>query len=86
MFVCVQKTLEQSSFETLEALGSHIAHRIFSHYRRDGDGEAEGQDQRLDRDLLDGRDWQIHVRLEKPTAVTLADCPVVEIRAESDSS
>jgi dihydroneopterin aldolase len=29
--------------------------------------------------------WQVGIRMEKPTAVPMADCPVVEVRATADS-
>ncbi|KAK3337045.1 hypothetical protein B0T19DRAFT_411353 [Cercophora scortea] len=57
----VVKALEASSFETLEALGAHLADKVLS------------------SDLHDGS--QVHVKMEKPTAVPLADCPIVEVRA-----
>ncbi|KAK3360010.1 hypothetical protein B0T25DRAFT_534512 [Lasiosphaeria hispida] len=30
--------------------------------------------------------WDIHVRMEKPTAVPLADCPILEVRRMSNNS
>ncbi|KAL2271201.1 hypothetical protein VTJ83DRAFT_572 [Remersonia thermophila] len=29
--------------------------------------------------------WQVGIRMEKPTAVSLADCPIVEVRATKES-
>lgn len=29
--------------------------------------------------------WQVCVRMEKPTAVPMADCPIVEVRATRES-
>lgn len=31
--------------------------------------------------MKDHTKWQVHIRMEKPTAVPLADCPIVEVRA-----
>ncbi|KAK3356141.1 Dihydroneopterin aldolase-domain-containing protein [Neurospora tetraspora] len=60
----VVKALEESSYETLEALGAHLAEKI------------------LEPDhMKDHTKWQVHIRMEKPTAVPLADCPIVEVRA-----
>lgn len=60
----VVRTLEESSYETLEALGAHLAEKI------------------LEPDhMKDHSKWQVHIRMEKPTAVPLADCPIVEVRA-----
>ncbi|KAL2260834.1 hypothetical protein VTK26DRAFT_5046 [Humicola hyalothermophila] len=61
------KSLEESSFETLEALGAHLADRVLT--------TSSSQDS-----------WQIHISMEKPTAVPMADCPIVEVRATRDSS
>ncbi|KAK0618347.1 hypothetical protein B0T17DRAFT_618948 [Bombardia bombarda] len=72
----VAKALDESSFETLEALGAHLADSIFSNYGHHGILLA-GQKP------SDAPQWQLHIRMEKPTAVPLADCPVVEIRAGS---
>ncbi|KAJ4413500.1 hypothetical protein N0V85_003542 [Neurospora sp. IMI 360204] len=60
----VVKALEESSYETLEALGAHLAEKILEPDHR-----------------KDHTKWQVHIRMEKPTAVPLADCPVVEVRA-----
>lgn len=30
-------------------------------------------------------DWQVGIRMEKPTAVALADCPIIEVRATRES-
>ncbi|KAK3383091.1 hypothetical protein B0T24DRAFT_673010 [Lasiosphaeria ovina] len=70
----VVKALEESSFETLEALGAHLTDLVLATYHC---GTHAGP-------LTGGRDWQAHVRLEKPTAVMFADCPIVEVRAGSD--
>ncbi|KAK3495866.1 Dihydroneopterin aldolase-domain-containing protein [Neurospora crassa] len=60
----VVKALEESSYETLEALGAHLAEKILEPDHR-----------------KDHTKWQVHIRMEKPTAVPLADCPIVEVRA-----
>ncbi|KAI1369336.1 Dihydroneopterin aldolase-domain-containing protein [Xylaria arbuscula] len=65
-------TLEASSFETLEALGTHIANQILDGFR------IGGNPQRMRE-----RGWQIRVCLEKPIAVPFADCPSVEVRVGS---
>ncbi|KAL2165152.1 hypothetical protein VTH06DRAFT_448 [Thermothelomyces fergusii] len=58
--------MEKSSFETLEALGAHLAETVLSSgWREDG--------------------WQVCIRMEKPTAIAMADCPVVEVRAARES-
>ncbi len=54
--------MEESSFETLEALGAHLAERVLtSKWHQDS--------------------WEVCIRMEKPTAVPMADCPIVEVRA-----
>ncbi|KAK1782073.1 Dihydroneopterin aldolase-domain-containing protein [Copromyces sp. CBS 386.78] len=60
----VVKALEESSYETLEALGAHLADKILEPDHK-----------------KDHTKWQVHIRMEKPTAVPLADCPIVEVRA-----
>lgn len=62
--------LEQSAFETLEALGAHLSKTIMRDFKPNP------------KELYSGEDgWQIKVSMEKPTAVPFADCPVVEFRA-----
>lgn len=57
-----QQAMEESSFETLEALGAHLAERVLtSKWHQD--------------------EWQVCIKMEKPTAVPMADCPIVEVRA-----
>ncbi|TGJ82551.1 hypothetical protein E0Z10_g6199, partial [Xylaria hypoxylon] len=68
----VVETLESSSFETLEALGTHIANQILDEFRI-GDSPQTMRE----------RGWQVRVCLEKPIAVPFADCPSVEVRAGS---
>ncbi|KAK4193540.1 hypothetical protein QBC35DRAFT_109438 [Podospora australis] len=55
------KALQESAFETLEALGAHLIDRIEEGY-------------------VNARDYHVHVEMEKPIAVPLADCPIVEVR------
>ena len=62
--------MEDSSFETLEALGACIADRVLSVFHPSNQELSD----------VDGSGWQVHVRMEKPTAVPLADCPIVEVR------
>ncbi|KAK4166624.1 hypothetical protein QBC43DRAFT_313031 [Cladorrhinum sp. PSN259] len=57
----VAKALEESSFETLEALGTHIIDRVEEGY-------------------VNTQDYLVHILMEKPIAVPLADCPIVEVR------
>ncbi|KAI1176666.1 hypothetical protein F4777DRAFT_545468 [Nemania sp. FL0916] len=64
----VVKILEASSFETLEALGMHIANKILDEFRV-GDSPQPMRE----------RGWQVKVCLEKPIAVPFADCPAVEV-------
>ncbi|KAI1757092.1 Dihydroneopterin aldolase-domain-containing protein [Xylaria castorea] len=68
----VVETLESSSFETLEALGTHIARKILDEFRI-GDSPQPMKE----------RGWQVRVCLEKPIAVPFADCPSVEVRVGS---
>lgn len=61
--------MSSSSFETLEALGAMITEVIFREVKLLSSGDV-------------GRDVELPVRvtLEKPTAVPMADCPVVEMQ------
>ncbi|KAH6650726.1 hypothetical protein F5144DRAFT_598154 [Chaetomium tenue] len=62
----VVAAMDASSFETLEALGAHLAEAVLaSRWREDG--------------------WQVCIRMEKPTAVPMADCPIVEVRTTWES-
>ncbi|OTB07588.1 hypothetical protein M426DRAFT_317896 [Hypoxylon sp. CI-4A] len=61
-------TMEASSFETLEALASHVASKILSDFRI-GDNPAPMRE----------RGWQVKICLEKPIAVPFAECPSVEV-------
>ncbi|KAI0448526.1 Dihydroneopterin aldolase-domain-containing protein [Xylaria acuta] len=68
----VVEALQSSSFETLEALGTHIARKILDEFRI-GDSPQP----------MNERGWQVRVCLEKPIAVPFADCPSVEVRVGS---
>ncbi|CAK7245913.1 MAG: hypothetical protein STHCBS139747_007518 [Sporothrix thermara] len=69
----VVKLVEASAFETLEALGTHIARAILQEFRPQG----PMPDDRLPA-------WYVHVTLEKPIAVPFADAPVVEVRMAAE--
>ena len=62
--------MEGSEFETLEALAALMAHTIMSEFCKEGIRRFKGED-----------GWQLSISLEKPTAVTFAEGPVVQIRA-----
>ena len=67
-------TIEESSFQTLEALATHVGRRILKYFlspivvHRGGGGTHE----------------RIKICLEKPTAVTFAEAPAVEILIDSN--
>ncbi|KAJ2903827.1 hypothetical protein MKZ38_009303 [Zalerion maritima] len=63
----VSEMMEQSSFETLEALGTLLAEKVISY--------VPPLDKRSGRDI----GWQVKISLEKPMAVPLADAPIVEV-------
>ncbi|KAK3310069.1 uncharacterized protein B0T15DRAFT_385513 [Chaetomium strumarium] len=65
----IVKALESSQFGTLEALGAHIAERVLT-------CPVLGPSCQHHRDRQ-----QVCVRMEKPIAVPMADCPIVEVRA-----
>lgn len=62
--------MEESSFETLEALAAHLANKIMTDFMVSLANEYSGC-----------YEWQVKITLQKPVAVPFADCPVVEIRA-----
>ncbi|KAI0175589.1 Dihydroneopterin aldolase-domain-containing protein [Hypoxylon sp. FL1284] len=64
----IVKTMEDSSFETLEALASHMADKILSDFRI-------GDDPKTMRE----RGWHVKICLEKPIAVPFAECPSIEV-------
>ncbi|KAK4238653.1 hypothetical protein C8A03DRAFT_33304 [Achaetomium macrosporum] len=65
----VVKAMESSHFKTLEALGARIAERVLTCPSLRSSHQDSG----------DG--LQVCVRMEKPIAVPMADCPIVEVRA-----
>ncbi|CAK7199249.1 hypothetical protein SEUCBS139899_001923 [Sporothrix eucalyptigena] len=69
----VVQIVEASSFETLEALGTHLARKILREFRPHGPLPDDGLPS-----------WYIHVALEKPIAVPFADAPVVEVRMAAE--
>jgi len=82
----VVKTLEESSFETLEALAAHIGRRVIRYFLI-----PSFPDNHAAKVLLQSLPNNIHfhrvrISLEKPTAVMLADASVVEMLVDSDPS
>ncbi|CAK7565614.1 MAG: hypothetical protein SEPTF4163_003536 [Sporothrix epigloea] len=69
----VVKLVEASAFETLEALGMHVARTILREFRPHGPLPHNGVP-----------NWCVHVALEKPIAVPFADAPVVEVRMTAE--
>lgn len=68
--------MEQSSFETLEALGSLLGGNVLGSFRS-----------LLQKsDPSPPEDWQVRITLAKPTAVPFADCPVVELMMRENDS
>ncbi|CAK7213895.1 hypothetical protein SBRCBS47491_001961 [Sporothrix bragantina] len=65
----VVKLVEASSFETLEALGTHLARAVLRDFRPHGPLPDNGLPA-----------WYVHVALEKPIAVPFAEAPIVEVR------
>lgn len=68
-----QKTIENSSFQTLEALAAHLSKYIIKYYLT-----PLAHEWRSPYDCP-----HIHITLEKPTAVTFADAPMIEIRIDT---
>ncbi|KAH7035221.1 uncharacterized protein B0I36DRAFT_360621 [Microdochium trichocladiopsis] len=83
----VVDAMEKSSFETLEALGTHIATKILDEFRLDpsrrGPDSHDKDDNNNDNRSMRERGWQVRVCLEKPIAVPFAECPAVEVRMGS---
>ncbi|CAK7233533.1 hypothetical protein SCUCBS95973_008626 [Sporothrix curviconia] len=69
----VVRLVEASSYETLEALGTDLARAILREFRPHGPLPDNGLPA-----------WYVHVALEKPIAVPLADAPVVEVRMAAE--
>lgn len=68
-----KQTIEETSFETLEALAACIGRRVFRHWLKP----------RISNAVNHGR---LRICLEKPTAVIFADAPAVEILLDTDRS
>ncbi|KAF4629213.1 hypothetical protein G7Y89_g8941 [Cudoniella acicularis] len=69
----VVKTIEESSFQTLEALATHVCQRVIKYLV-------------IPQYIPKGPNAicpLVRIRLEKPTAVTMADAPVVELVVNS---
>ncbi|KAI0117354.1 Dihydroneopterin aldolase-domain-containing protein [Daldinia grandis] len=64
----IVEIMESSSFETLEALASHIANKILSDFRISDDPKP-----------MKERGWRVKVCLEKPIAIPTAEFPAVEV-------
>ena len=64
------QTIEESSFETLEALAHHTAWRVYNIFLYPA--------HRMFSEPNYGELHSIKICLEKPTAVTFADAPAVE--------
>ena len=65
--------MDETAFETLEALGTHLANKILTEF------------QPLTGVGYSGLGRQVKITLEKPTAVPFADAPAVQIRVNGDS-
>lgn len=63
------QTIEESSFETLESLAEHVWNRILTLF-------LQTHVPLLGTEI---HDVHVRIRLEKPSAVTFADAPVIEI-------
>jgi len=74
MLLTIEQTVEESSFQTLEALLSHLSRIIITYF-------IIPRFSQLPNTALYPR---IKISIEKPTAVTFADAPVVEILVDSD--
>ncbi|CAN8099247.1 unnamed protein product [Discula destructiva] len=68
----VVKATEKSSFETLEALGAHLASTVIK--------DLKPNPKEL---VYADEGWQVKLSMEKPSAVPFAECPVVEMRVSS---
>ncbi|KXJ95734.1 Dihydroneopterin aldolase-domain-containing protein [Microdochium bolleyi] len=78
----VVEVMEASSFETLEALGTHIATKILDDFQPSmfPEGSSPAQDEAPPAQTMRERGWLVRVSLEKPIAVPFAECPAVEVR------
>jgi len=90
-----QQTIEESSFQTLESLASHIGYRIARYIVEPV--RRHHYSNFVKKTNTDYIDWKgspdddvpqsfprIKISLEKPTAVTLADAPVVELLIDTN--
>jgi len=84
----VVKTIEESSFQTLEALCTHLTHRIITYFllpHYPPQSPSQRQTETSHPPPLQGWNFQrIRIRLSKPTAVMFADSPTVEMLVDSD--
>jgi hypothetical protein len=67
------QTIEESSFQTLEALGMHLGHRLVKHF-------AIPQFGGIRNEIYP----RFKISLAKPTAVMFADAPTVEMLVDSN--
>jgi len=74
ILLTIEQTVEESSFQTLEALLSHLSRTILTYF-------IIPRFSQLPNTPLYPK---IKISIEKPTAVTFADAPVVEILVDSD--
>ncbi len=64
--------MEESSFETLESLSTHLARRVIKHFVYQYTPKVHAS--------------RVRIILKKPSAVTFAESPVVEVNWTSDPS
>jgi Dihydroneopterin aldolase len=69
----INKTVEESSFETLESLATHLSKRVIKYFIYP---YSPGQE------IFS----QVRICLEKPSAIMFADAPAIEIIRSSDPS
>lgn len=75
------KSTEESSYETLESLAAHLNRRILKYFIYPYQPFIRS----LEPATLNTFSWsQVRICVEKPTAVVLADAPVIEIVRTSD--
>lgn len=78
------KTIEESPFQTLEALATHLSTNLIKYFL------IPHFPPELKVECLEGKGRHNHQRLrislEKPTAVMFADAPIVEVMVDSDPS
>lgn len=86
-----KQSIEESSFQTLEALCTHLAHRIIvyfllPHYPLPQEDHHNSHHQHQHPSHASWNYQRIRICLSKPTAVTFADAPSVSILLDSDPS